>query len=361
MKDVYQELNEVAKKIERQWLRYNYASEDFYKVAWEQTSELDLSPLKDVSFQMRLLENEAAVRRNQHRSTFSDLHFQIYHNGRFLVEILNWAGSHVNVHDHDFSGVQFQLKGKSLNVVYDFETTERLGALRLGALSVRKSELWHEGGRSVVRHGDIDPHGVFHLSLPTTSLLFRTVATSRLGTQSNYFPTLAAHYTVNGDIQRKKLTALSLLAHHAPAEFVSMLETFLDTQSLSENFFMLLKLGEVTFREENLAVVDKFADRGERESEIIKNVIFNNGIEFFKSQATLRKDVTEDERLAVSVLAGTHGKDNLQRVLGHLKGTGATENFQSNIQSFMGKLTERDRQVAQNFLSVFGIEEVYHV
>ena len=302
MYTLYNDIQSLCSRIEDRWLKLNYASEDFYKVVWEETESFDLSPLGEVSNQMLLLDHPA-VRLNQRSSTFSDLYFQLFNNGRFMIEVLNWSQAHVNVHDHDFSGVQFQLKGDSLNVVYDFAPKgERDGSLQFGSLSVREASIWKQGGRSVVRAGDVDPHGVFHLGRPTTSLLIRTLPTPRLGVQSNYFPTLAAHYTVQTDIQRKKLTGLQLLMKQDRAGFRLCFQHFLETQSLCENFFMILKLGEGVFSEPYIDLIKGYAARGEKESQVVTSAALNNGIDFFKKLT--RKPLAEAERLALFTLAG---------------------------------------------------------
>ncbi len=354
MNDYYAGLLNFTANIEKSWLRYNYATEDFHKVVADHAEDFDLSPLGDLTFQMQLLDHPS-VRVNQHRSTFSDYHNQIFHNGRFLIEILNWSGSHVNVHDHDFSALQFQLRGNSLNVVYDFDQTSSAGALNFGRLSVRHAEMWKAGDRSVVRHGNQDTHSVFHLSVPTTSLLIRTAPTPRFGAQSNYFPTLSANYYVNSEIQRKKLTGLALLARQAPADFTSMLEKFLNEQSLSENFFMLLKLAELPFLERYVQTVITYAERGESEAKLVESVIANNGIDFFKSRASAMTDLPEAEKLAASIVAAGSSDVGVRKIITDLSELGIAMNFKEDLQSFVRRLNESDRDMANRYLSIFNV------
>lgn len=350
---LYNDISELCSRIERQWLKYQNASEDFYKVAWEQSEGFDLSPLGEVANQMRLLEHPS-VRLNQQRSTFSDLYFQLFNNGRFMIEVLNWAGSHVNVHDHDFSGVQFQLKGDAMNVVYDFEQEgETQGALRFGKLKVRHGEIWKQGGRSIVRAGAVDPHSVFHLGNPTTSLLIRTLPTARLGQQSNYFPTLTAHYSVNTDIQRKKLTGLSLLAKQDRKEFRNCFNQFLNSQSYSENFFMLLKLGELLFTDDFVDLIYAFAERGEAEAKIVHSVAFNNGIDFLKTKANQYAPHTLEEKLAVFTIAATHGPENMRKLASDLQSSGFDLRLREHLPAFGAKLGSQDRERYGQYLELF--------
>lgn len=355
---LYNDVTSLCARIEERWLRYNYASEDFHKVVWEETESFDLTPLGDVVNQLRLLEYPS-VRATQIKSTFSDLYMQIFHNGRFLIEILNWSGSHVNVHDHDFSGVQFQLKGDALNVLYDFTPDSRHdGALRLGKLGVREALLWKEGGRSIVRSGTVDPHGVFHLGKPTTSLLIRTVPTPRLGVQSNYFPTLAAHYTVQNDIQRKKLTGLSLLLKQDTNGFRDCLQRFLDTQSLAENFFMMLKLGARLFQGPSAEVIQAYAGRGEKEAKIVASVAYNNGIDFFKN-LTHQLD-SQDERLAVFAVSAAANAENLQKITRDLARQNLPLNLKSHFASVSERLTPSERDLSSRYLKLFGVQGAAH-
>lgn len=353
---LYNDLVRLCDRIENQWQKINYSSEDFYKVAWERTGNIDLSPLGEVSNQMKML-SHPMVRLNQTRSTFSDLYFQIYNNGRFMIEILNWAGSHVNVHDHDFSGVQFQLKGDALNVVYDFDRDdENHGALRFGELKVREAKIWKEGGRSMVRGGDVDPHCVFHLGQPTTSLLIRTLPTPRMGSQSNYFPTLAAHYTVNTDLQRKKLTGLNLLSKQNPKAFRECFMEFVDNQSLAENFFMMLKLGPRLFTDDTVDLIQGYAARGENESKVVRSVVYNNAIDFFKTRANQISRESQEERLAIFAIAAATSRENMTKLAHDLSEQNVDLQLPAHLSKFSGKLQAQDRVMAEKYFNIFGIE-----
>jgi hypothetical protein len=288
----------LACRIESAWHRINYTSDDFYKIVWEQSEKFDFGPLGEISAQLEIM-GHPLVRALQKQNTFSDLELQIYNDGRFYIEILNWHGSHVNVHDHDFSGVQFQLRGRSLNVVYDWCPTCNFGALSQGELQLRHAELWEEGGRSIVRAGRLDPHCVFHLSRPTASLLIRTVPTKRYGSQLNHFPKLAAHYYVNTTYQRKILTGLALLATSDECAFSEALGRYLNTQSLSENLFTLVKLGSRALLPSAKAVIANYATRSEQTRLIVES--FLRGIVIGDVQRYLSESThsTESERLAV--------------------------------------------------------------
>ena len=350
-KRFYEHVIDIADLIERAWQRYNYSSDDFFKVVWDKTEHVDLSPLGDLSFQLDLMD-DPFVRFQQHRSTFSDFHFQIFHNRRFLIEILNWSGSHVNIHDHDFSGVQFQLKGDSLNVLYDFKPTISHGALTYGDLSVRKAEIWKQGGRSIVRPGTLDPHTVLHMGKLTTSLLIRTIPTYRYGAQLNYFSDNAAHYYVNDDVQRKKLTGLHILSKSSPKEFCSMMFKFIRSQSLSENFFMLLKLADILFKPEFVNVLNTFAAIGENEAKIVRSVAYNRASEFFKNMGNYFCDDNYFEKTAIFGAAASQGINDIKKIEASLASFDCNINIQTSVKNVVARLDNQNRAIAEGCMAL---------
>lgn len=352
----YRNIEQTMARIESKWQKFNYSTDLFTEIAWEETQDLDFSPLADIHGQLQLLDLPG-VRIQQKQTTFSDLYVQIFHNGRFMIEILNWWGGHVNVHDHDFSAVQFQLKGDALNVDYDFKTLKPAGALRFGELKLQEAEIWKAGGRSKVHPGADHPHSVFHIGEPTTSLLIRTTATPRYGAQSNYFPTLAAHYYVSNDIQRKKMTGLNLMSRKSPVEFKSTIRRFLNEQSASENFFMLLKLGSLLFQEAYMEIVEDFASRGEDESKIVQSVVINNGIDFFKTRANDTEGITPLEKLSAFAVAASHDLRNFDKLEEDLKSKEDVADLRPPLKSFISRLDENDRLTAEQYLRVFGLQE----
>lgn len=331
----YQNLIGLTEKIERRWLQENYNSDIFSDVVWELTHDTDLSLLGNLRNQLELLEY-APVRAVQTLNTFSDFYFQIYNNGRFYIEVLNWWGGQVNAHDHDFSGVQFQLKGDALNVIHDFKCRQQTGAVRFGELSARRAEYWKEGGRSKVFHGDIALHSVFHLGRPTTSLLIRTAPTKRYGAQSNYFKNLAAHYYVNTLQQRKKLTALRLLSRGDASGFREGIRHCFSAQSLSENLFMLVKLGTTFFDPGYAPLMTEYARTSPEAEQVVLAAMINTAEDQLRDIAHNCLAATLQERMAIHALIASADSADMRRVVTDVPiGVPLTL-----IDAFRGKLDE---------------------
>jgi len=308
-----EELTKLANTIESEWKRVNYCSTLFHEVVWKNTTENTFKSLADVKSQLDFIDHQF-VRSLQISSTFSDMFVQLFNNGRFTIEILNWWGGQVNVHDHDFSAVQFQLKGDSLNVIYDFEGDNRQGALQFGKLKIRNAEIWREGTRSVVRAGEVDPHSVLHIGQPCTSLLVRTLPTTRYGAQSNYFPNLRAHYYVANVMQRKKLTGLQLLAASDIEIFAKQLIKYISQQSTSENLFMLDKLAPIIFQPNMKKVVFSLIREHPEIEPLIPALAFNYRSTRLKKVAE-RADLSYQQRIQLFSLAASPSGEEYSKLI----------------------------------------------
>lgn len=301
----YNQLLSICSEISKLWQEDNYDSNVFYKSVLKSSQGANFSALADIENQMYLLE-EPYVRRLQHPSTFSDFNFQIYNDGRFFVEILNWYSGHVNPHDHDFTAVQYQLKGKALNVLYDFEENERKGAITTGVRRIKDVVNWSTGGSSVVKFGDEDPHAVFHLNEPSTSLLIRTLPTPRAGFQNNYFPNFKAKYYVNDAAQRKKLTSLDLIRNDE-SSFSRMFWYYFENQSISENLFMMIKLSDILVSIRYSYILSKVSEISCDYFMVVKSVIKENAANKIKRLAHSLSDEQIDEKRELFTIASFGG------------------------------------------------------
>jgi len=335
-----EKLVKIANAIESDWKKANYCSTRFHEVVWDHTTENTFNSLSDVKSQLDFIDHQF-VRHLQLSSTFSDMFVQLFNNGRFTIEILNWWGGQVNIHDHDFSAVQFQLKGDALNVIYDFEDGDRQGALQFGNLKIRNTNIWKEGSRSIVRAGDVDPHSVLHIGQPCTSLLVRTLPTKRYGAQSNYFPNLRAHYYVATVMQRKKLTGLQLLAASNLDTFTSQLSAYIAQQSLSENLFMLDKLSSILFQPNMKRILFSLVSEHQEIEELLPALIFNHRSVRLKKIAE-RSQLSYKQRVQLFTIAASPNPEEYYKLIKNLESRHPDLNNLIELSSFSALLSESD-------------------
>lgn len=362
MRRHYRELLEAAKKIEAAWRLEGNCCTAFPAIALERTSHLDLSPFGNLANLPELLENPA-ISCLQQPSTFSDLYFKLYDNGKFWVEVLNWWGSDINVHNHNFSGVQFQLRGRSLHVTYRFEEADRIAAdLAFGTLSVTSAELWNVGDHSVSLPGIEHPHNVSHLDTPTVSLLIRTHPRQECGGQNNYFaPDIAANYFVADVVFRKKIGALRLLARNNSTDFGATFHRVLAHHTHTENLFTLLKLIDLIFTPERVGLVEEYGSTGTLESRIVRAVAYHRGQQLLANTIKNVRGLTEEEVLVTSVLSCAFSRPSLETILSHLAAGGVQLDISKLVPAIESKLSEALRVQFRGVLELFGLSRAVEV
>ena len=355
MHDSLIKLHKVCEEIEKEWRKSDDNIEIFPEIVLEKTQNLDLSEFGEISNIMRILD-DPYVSHLQKLTSFSDLYLLLWHNGRFHVEVLNWWGTDINIHDHNFTGVQFQLKGDSLNVVYDSENTERTSRFSLGKLSVKKAEIWKKGTRSIVRQGGMEPHTVYHLSFPTVSLLFRTIPSPDFGPQLNYFPpSIRANYSVADVKFRKKLTALRLISSKSPVEFNQLFNQVIKSQTLTENLFTIIKLNDILFKPDFQNLLIDFASQGDKETQLIKSASYRKSTELLDKIIKERYCDSINEKLAISILASSFDSTSLNKILSVLNLSKTDFNFDTIIKSIYIKLPNNLQSSFLKILELYGL------
>jgi hypothetical protein len=279
------ELQRVCDAIDAEWSQAGRSLESFPGIAWRHTDRLDLTPLGQLEACAALLD-APAIAALQQPSSFSDLYLRLYDNGHFWVEVLNWWQSDINVHDHDFSGVQFQLCGEALNIQYAFDTDEECDGIRFGTLRVDSAARWSPGSRSLVVPGRQAPHNVCHLGCPTVSLLIRTHPRTGYGPQWNYFaPGVAASYDVADLCFRKRVKALRLLAQHDESPvFEQAFRHYTTGLDLRQLLFVLMKMIDILFDTHRVHLVHELLASGRPHiADIIEAVSVHRAAEVVKA------------------------------------------------------------------------------
>ena len=296
------DLQVVVGDIRRDWQRVDNRAECFPEIVLRRTEGIDFTAFGDLPSTMQLLE-DAYIGELQAPSNFSDLYIMLYADSNFYVEMLHWWKSDINIHDHDFSAVQFQVKGRSLNVVYDFDEARLDDGLSEGRLSVRRADLLEPGESSVVRAGSVDPHVVVHLNEPTISLLIRTQPKPFFAPQRNYFPPgVAVDWALATPVYRKKIAALRFLYEVDPAAFGDALRRNLENGSPSESLFVLERLQDILFEQNNTHLLVEFASRGRLEEKIVYCIVRWRAYLFLSNEVKVLPELDLDERLGVGML-----------------------------------------------------------
>ena len=351
------DLQIVLGDIRRDWQKVDNRAERFPEIVLRRTEGIDFTTFGDLPSTIQMLE-DAYIGELQAPSNFSDLYIMLYSDSNFYVEILHWWKSDLNIHDHDFSGVQFQVKGRSLNVVYDFDGARLDDGLSEGRLSVRRADLLEPGESSVVRPGSVDPHVIVHLNEPTISLLIRTQPKPFFAPQRNYFPPgVSADWALATPVYRKKIAALRFLYEVDSVAFGDVLRRNLEIGSPSESLFVLASLQDILFEKCNTHLLVEFASRGRVEEMIVVCIVRWRAYLFLSNEVKVLRELDLDERLGVGVLMTGLDSDGMEVVQRDLARVGRNVDTVSACKSAMSLMKPSSGQRLRNVMRMYGVSE----
>ena len=140
-----------------------------------------------------------------------------YAHEEIFVQVLFWMDGTTAIHDHGFAGAFGVLQGSSLHVAYDFDVAERLDddRVRVGDLRPLHAEVLLPGSVRRIEPGSDFIHALFHLEMPTVSVVVRNRRSKR--DQFDYrFPGLAYDGWWSDDTWDKRVQGLFALDRFAP-------------------------------------------------------------------------------------------------------------------------------------------------
>lgn len=364
--NTFQELKESilqkAKLIEEKWLKSENSYEEFPSIVLSEFQDFDFFYFSELSNLPEILD-DASIRKLQGPSSFSDLYYRIFDNGKFWIEILNWWGLDINIHDHDFSAVQFQLAGESFNTVYSFTDQQKIPNLTYGSFDIKRVELWQPGDYSVVKPGRSEPHNVVHLNIPSVSLLIRTHPHSSYGPQNNYFPpNLRANYGLADNYFRKKIALLRLLSKGDKEKFFKTFKTIVSNQSSSENLFTIIKMTDVLFSKQNENLLIDFSDSKKTMNQLIiqagasyKNVTFLTYI------VKNTDGLSQNDLYLIAILICSFDKKSFNNIYSKFRSLKPNFNLSKTLRNIEKHLSYENYILFKNCFKLYGIKYEYAV
>jgi hypothetical protein len=249
----------LATAIETRWRKTDYSCYTFAEIAQSEMLKTDFIALFSFELINQFLESDS-IKRIQIASEFSELHLKIFDNGKFYIEILNWWDKDTAIHDHGFVGVLLQLRGSALNVIYDFSQQTAISHnLALGTLKLSTAYISQPGDYHIIPPGRAEKHAVFHLEKPTVSMIVRTHPISELSPQLNYFPPyLQVNHSATDVAFNKKIKYFKMLAKIDNQQCRNELIGELTRSSLTEQFWLLMKLADFIFQPENISLLNQY-------------------------------------------------------------------------------------------------------
>lgn len=183
-------IHELADAIHKQWRERNYALEGFPEVAAEGLRRAclpeQLTPGDIIDWLENVGEN-ALPRQYDLSNSFGEPAITLWRGERFYVEALFWTTGTTSIHQHGFLGAFQVLAGSSLHTEFDFEPHEAIGTfVKKGALVARTVRVLQRGAVHPIHAGDKLIHSLFHLDVPSVTIVVRTPSAQAGMPQFNY-------------------------------------------------------------------------------------------------------------------------------------------------------------------------------
>lgn len=206
---------DLASAIRKKWASLNYDERFFSEIATESLKSARLQDTFDVFKLLDEFENTHVIDSNQAYSNFSDLQLIPYRDSKFYIEVLHWTNGTTTIHEHAFYGAFCVVLGESINVEYDFSIeTEVNFSMKIGSMAVSKAERLVSGDIRTLYPSRKSIHSIFHLAIPSVTVVVRTINLSMAMPQYEYrFPHIAVDtQNVNIDVIKRVQSRLFRLS-----------------------------------------------------------------------------------------------------------------------------------------------------
>ncbi len=191
-----QQFKVLGREVDEAWRARQYDEFQFSEVALEVLGNASLSTSVDLqSILERCL--DPAANEFRIRGSFGDLPLIVYETPQFYVQVLMWTTATTNIHQHGFSGAFRVFAGSSIHSQYEFHTRERINSrISVGDAELKTIELLRQGQTHEIISGSGLTHALFHLDLPSVSVVVRTHAEPWSSPQMTLYPPHLAVDTV---------------------------------------------------------------------------------------------------------------------------------------------------------------------
>jgi len=231
---------ELGRAVLARWKRENFSLEAFPAIAVEALAAQPPADRVDLSALARdfLLNDEQAP---QTHSGFGQPELVAYDHPRFYIQILFWLDGTTDIHQHEFSGAFHVMAGSSIHAQYEFENARSITPhFRVGDVRMREIELLETGRTVPIVSGRGCIHSLFHLDMPSVTVVVRTQHDPGTGPQFNYLPPHVALDPVFNDtltMRRKQL--LDVLEQTGDAAYAPLVLEMIAELDFERGFFVL--------------------------------------------------------------------------------------------------------------------------
>jgi hypothetical protein len=242
----------LGRTVLERWQRENFSLEAFpelARIAIEEAPPSDHVDFEDLVREF-LCNDEQPF---QSQSGFGQPELVAFNHSHFYIQVLFWLEGTTDIHQHEFSGAFHVMAGSSIHAEFDFENASSITPhLRIGDLRMKQIKLLETGRTIAITSGRGCIHSLFHLDMPSVTVVVRTHNDPGTGPQFNYLPPHIAidpHHADALTMRRSQLLyVLDTLDHPDYAQLVHEMVERLDFErgfyTLQDAMGRLRDLGE---------------------------------------------------------------------------------------------------------------------
>jgi hypothetical protein len=235
----------LGQRIERAWLACKYDEEVFPSLALEElashppSEHVEARDIIDWIFRPFQAFQQPNIQR-----LFGEPPVMLFQGPRFYIEALFWWSGTTEIHEHAFSGAFTVLAGSSVHSHWQFTPDQMINARMLrGRLDRVSTEILRPGGIRPIRSGERLIHQLFHLELPSVTVVVRTYVDRNHLPQYRYMPPGLAIDSDDRDPTRtRRLMLLEAMARgqiDGLSDYACRLIENSDLESIYQMFSML--------------------------------------------------------------------------------------------------------------------------
>lgn len=231
---------ELGRTVLARWKERNFSLAAFPEIAVSALEERPPAEHVDVAALIRefLLNDEQPF---QTTSGFGQPELVVYDDPRFYIQILFWLEGTTDIHQHMFSGAFHVLDGSSIHALFEFENAQSISAhVRVGDLRMTQTQLLETGTTVPIVSGAGYVHSLFHLDMPSLTVVVRTHTDPGTGPQFTYLPPHMAVDPFHSDAlttRRKQL--LDVLEKMDDPGYPEVVLEMLESLDFERGFFIL--------------------------------------------------------------------------------------------------------------------------
>jgi hypothetical protein len=206
---------DLGERVEKAWLQHSYNEEIFPQIALDllkerpPTNHIETADILNWLFDPP----EGLLQPNSHK-LFGEPPVLLFQAPRFYIEALFWLAGTTDIHEHAFSGAFTVLSGSSVHSHWRFSHECTVNSrMQCGLLDRASTEILRTGDARPIVSGASLIHQLFHLELPSITIVVRTYGDRNHLPQFRYLPPgLAIDPDDSDGLRTRRLLLLNAMA-----------------------------------------------------------------------------------------------------------------------------------------------------